>query len=111
MLSISDAALREGCDRARDLFHLSRLQGPGAAAATFTAVFEGLGIDAEMRAELERTVSDLVPLDGVPALEAAAAASMLNGVLVGLLLADSALPREELDLPVTRRDERPSGGG
>jgi hypothetical protein len=35
-------------------------------------------------------------------LEAAAMASMLSGVLVGLLIADSALPSDELDLPVTR---------
>ena len=32
--------------------------------------------------------------------EAAAAASMLGGVLVGLLFADSALPGDELGLPV-----------
>jgi hypothetical protein len=103
MLSISEEALREGCDRARDLFLLGRLRGPGAAAETFTAVFEALGVDGEMRAELERTVADLVPVEGVPALEAAAAASLLSGVLVGLLIADSALPSDELDLPVTRR--------
>jgi hypothetical protein len=29
---------------------------------------------------------------------------MLSGVLVGLLVADSALPGDELDLPVIRRD-------
>jgi hypothetical protein len=102
MLSISEEALREGCDRARDLFLLGRLRGRGAAAETFTAVFEALGVDGEMRAELERTVADLVPVEGVPALEAAAAASLLSGVLVGLLIADSALPSDELDLPVTR---------
>jgi hypothetical protein len=102
MLSISDDALREGCDRARDLLMLSRLQDPASAAETFTSVFEALGIDLEMRAGLERAIADLVPVDGLPALEAAAAASMLSGVLVGLLVADSALPSDELDLPVTR---------
>src|SRR4051794_39018358 len=101
MLSISGEALRDGCDRARDLFLLGRLQGPGAASETFTAVFEALGVDAEMRAELERAAADLVPVEGVPALEAAAAASILSGVLVGLLIADSALPRDELDPPGT----------
>jgi hypothetical protein len=43
-----------------------------------------------------------VPVEGVPALEAVAASSILSGVLVGLLIADSALPSDELDLPVTR---------
>jgi hypothetical protein len=107
MLSVSEEALREGCARARDLFLLGRLQGPGAAAETFTAVFEALGVDADMRAELERTAADLVPVEGVPAIEAAAAASILTGVLAGLLIADSALPTDELELPTARR----SGGG
>jgi hypothetical protein len=107
MLSISAEALRDGCDRARDLFLLTRLQAPGPAAETFTAVFDALGVDTEMRAELERAVADLVPVQGVPALEAAAAASILSGVLAGLLIADSALPSDELDLPVTRRGGRP----
>jgi hypothetical protein len=102
MLTISDDALREGCDRARDLFMLSRLQDPGSAAETFTSVFAALGLDVEMRAGLERAIAELVPVEGLPALEAAAAASMLSGVLVGLLVADSALPSDELDLPVTR---------
>ena len=110
MLSISDDALREGCERARDLFMLSRLQDPGSAAETFTSAFEALGIDLEMRVDLERALGDLVPLEGLPALEAAAKASMLSGVLVGLLVAASALPRDELDLPVVRRRDRPSGG-
>jgi hypothetical protein len=107
MLSISDEALRDGCDRARDLFLLARLQGPAPAAETVAAVFEALGIDADRRAALERTAADLVPVQGVPAIEAAAAASILTGVLAGLLIADSALPRDELDLPTARR----SGGG
>jgi hypothetical protein len=112
MLSVSEEALRDGCDRARDLFLLGRLQG-GAAAETFTAVFEALGVDADMRAELERTAADLVPVEGVPAIEAAAAASILTGVLAGLLIADSALPRDELDLPTARRSGggSPNGGG
>jgi hypothetical protein len=103
MLSISQEALREGCDRARDLFMLGRLQGPSAAAGTFTAVFEALGVDVEMRADLENAVADLIPVEGLPALEAAAAASMMCGVLVGLLIADSTLPSDELNLPIIRR--------
>lgn len=47
--------------------------------------------------------SAVVPVEGAPALEATVAASMLSGVLVGLLIADSALPSDELDLPVAGR--------
>ncbi len=36
----------------------------------------------------------------VPVLEATTLVSMLAGVLVGLLIADSALPAEQLDLPL-----------
>jgi hypothetical protein len=100
MLTISRSALREGCDRAADLFLLSRLQEPGASAETFSAVFEALGVDAEMREELERALVDLVPVKGLPSLEAAMANSMLGGVLVGWLIAASALPEDQLELPV-----------
>jgi protein-disulfide isomerase-like protein with CxxC motif len=99
MLRISRSALREGCDRAADLFLLSRLQEPGASAETFSAVFAALGLDAEMRRQLERALVDLVPVQGVPSLEAAMATSMLGGVLVGWLIAASALPEDELELP------------
>src|SRR4051794_25812369 len=102
MLSITDEALREGCERARDLFLLGRLQGPDAGRETMTAVFEALGLDDAMRGELERTAADILPVEGAPALEAVAAASVLSGVLVGLLVAASALPPDDLDLPVTR---------
>src|SRR3954447_2017352 len=105
MLNISHPALREGCDRARDLFLLTRLQGFGTGAQTMEAVFQALGVDGEMREDLERAVRDLVPVDGVPALEATMAASMMSGVLVGLLIADSALPADGLNLPVSRSGE------
>jgi hypothetical protein len=102
MLSITDESLREGCDRARDLFLLARLEGAGAGARTMATIFEALGVDVEMRAELERTAAEIVPVEGVPALEAVARASVVSGILVGLLIADSALPSDELDLPVRR---------
>jgi hypothetical protein len=102
MLSITDEALREGCERARDLFMLSRLQGPDAGSRTMSAVFEALGVDEEMRARIERTAADLLPVEGVPAVEAVATASLVSGVLVGLLIAESALPHDDLDLPVRR---------
>lgn len=80
---------------------LSRLQGFCAGAETMAAAFQALGVDGETRAELERAVRELVPVDGAPALEATVAASMSSGVLVGLLIADSALPADELNLPVS----------
>jgi hypothetical protein len=64
-----------------------------------------------MRAELERAAADLIPVDGLPALEAVAAASIVSGVLLGLLIADSALPGEELDMPVSRPGGGPPTGG
>jgi hypothetical protein len=102
MLSIFAEALLEGCERAQDLFLLNRLQGPTSAGETLAAVFDALGIDGEMRLHLERTVADLVPVTGVPVLERTVTASMLSGVLVGLLIADSALPTDDMDLPVAR---------
>jgi hypothetical protein len=101
VLNVSPQALREGCDRANDLFTLSRLQGIGAGGETLSAVMGSLGLDETMRADLEHAVVDLLPIKGVPSLEATAAAAMLSGVLVGLLIADSTLPPgDELDLPV-----------
>ena len=58
------------------------------------------GLDADMRKRLERALDELVPVKGAPVLEATAVTSMLAGVLVGLLIADSALPFEGLDVPV-----------
>lgn len=101
MIQVSSDALRDGCDRAHDLFLLNRLRGHEAAAAGFESVFDALGIDSAMRERLQSALADLVPIKGVPAVEAIAEASMLSGVLVGLLIADSATPATELDLPVT----------
>ena len=53
-----------------------------------------------MRERLQETLLDLVPVRGVPVIESTAVTSMLARVLVGLLIADSSLPDEELDLPV-----------
>lgn len=100
MIQISEDALREGCERAHDLFLLNRLRGQREAAASFDAVYRALGFDPEMREGLERALRELVPVKGAPILEATTVVSMLAGVLVGLLIADSAFPVEELDLPV-----------
>ena len=100
VIQISSDALRDGCERAHDLFLLNRLSGHEEAAASFEAVYHALGLDTEMREELQRALEDLVPLKGDPIIEATTVLSMLAGVLVGLLIADSAFPSEGLDLPV-----------
>jgi hypothetical protein len=102
MLQISHDALRIGCERAQDLFTLNRLRGAEGAASGLDATYGALGIDAAMRERLQRELTDLVPVKGVPMIEMTAAASMLAGVLVGLLIADSTLPGDELDIPVVR---------
>jgi hypothetical protein len=101
MLNVSAESLQDGCDRAHDLFRLNSMRGHGAAADSFDAVFEALGFDYSMRARLQDTLVELVPVKGDPMLEASTTMSMAAGVLIGLLVADSALPAEELDLPVT----------
>src|SRR3954468_9663517 len=101
MLSISPDTLREGCDRAHDLFTLNSMRRPEEAADSFDAVFEALGFDQGMRARLQDTLAELVPVKGDPMLEANTTMSMAAGVLIGLLIADSALPADELDLPLT----------
>lgn len=101
MLQISDDALREGCERARDLFLLNRLRELDEAGASFDAVYDALGVDIGMRSRLHAALVELMPVKGLPVLEATTAVSMMAGVLVGLLIADSALPDQELDIPVT----------
>jgi hypothetical protein len=100
VIQISREALREGCERANDLFLLNRLRDHDDAAAGFDAVYRARGIDADMRQELERALDALIPVKGAPLLEATAVTAMLAGVLVGLMIADSTLPVEGLDLPV-----------
>jgi hypothetical protein len=101
MLSISPESLREGCERVHDLFKLNSLRRPAEAADSFDAVFEALGFDERMRGRLQDTLMEIVPVRGDPLLEASTTMSMAAGVLIGLLIADSALPADELDLPVT----------
>jgi hypothetical protein len=101
VIQISNEALPEGRERAHDLFKLNRLRAQDEAAVSFDAVYRALGIDIEMRERLQGALHDLVPVQGLPTIEATAVASMLAGTLVGLLIADSEFPAEELDLPVT----------
>lgn len=79
---------------------LNRLRAHDDAAHGFDAVYRALGVDADMRDRLQHTLVDLVPVRGVPVIESTAVVSMLAGVLVGLLIADSSVPGDDLDLPV-----------
>jgi hypothetical protein len=101
MIKISPDALDEGCERAHDLFLLSRLRACDEAVAGFAAVYQAFGVDSEMRERLDQALAELVPMRGGPILEATTVGGMRMGVLLGLLIADSALPLEELDLPST----------
>lgn len=101
MLRISPDALDQGCERAHDLFLLNRLRNSDDAAAGFAAVYEALGVGCEMRERLERTLAELVPVKGVPVVESTSLSGMRMGVLVGLLIAASAQPLDEFDLPST----------
>lgn len=100
MIRIDPTALREGCERAHDLFLLNRLREHDEAVAAFESVYAAFGLDPSLREQLEAAVMELVPVRGIPELEAAAVMGMMAGVLVGLLIADSALPADELELPV-----------
>lgn len=60
--------------------------------------------DPAMRLRLQEQLSGLVPVKGDPMLEASTTMSMAAGVLIGLLIADSTLPADELDLPVVALD-------
>ncbi len=100
VIQISEDAPRHGCERAQDLFLLNRLRDHEEAAEGFDAVYRALGVDAQMRERLQDALRHLVPVRGVPVIESTAITSLLAGVLVGLLIADSSLPGEELDLPV-----------
>jgi hypothetical protein len=100
MIRIDPTALREGCERAHDLFLLNRLRDHDEAAAAFEAVYTAFGVDPSMREQLESAVMELVPVRGIPELEVAAVMGIMAGVLVGLLIADSALPADEFEIPV-----------
>jgi hypothetical protein len=100
VLQIPADALAEGCERAHDLFMLNRLRDPEAAAESFDSVFSALGIDSDMRQRLHDALVELIPVKGDPVFEASTVLSMMAGVLVGLLIADSATPADELELPV-----------
>jgi hypothetical protein len=52
------------------------------------------------RERLQDALLELVPVRGDALAQAALTGSMLAGVLVGLLIADSAIPSDELELPV-----------
>jgi len=102
MLTISDQALREGAERACDLFRLGRLSAPEDAATRAEGLWKAFGIGPDQLQELIRHLEDIVPISGVPEIEAPIAWGLAAGVLVGLHIADSATPLDAFgDLPLT----------
>ena len=97
MLKISQQEMREGAQRARDLFMLQRLRPTAEAEAGFDALWARFGIAAEERDELIDHLVELLPVSGVPEIEGPATWGLLAGVLVGLLIADSATPIDGFD--------------
>ena len=94
---ISEQEMRQGAQRARDLFMLQRLRSTSEAEAGFDALWERFGIAPEQRDELISHLVDLLPVSGVPEIEGPATWGLLAGVLVGLLIADSATPVDGFD--------------
>jgi hypothetical protein len=92
MFLVDDENLRLGLDRASDLFRLHRLSGFVDAEALEVAVFDNFGIDEERRGKLVQSLVDMLPVTGDPLAQGLMASSMCAGVLVGLLLAQAALP-------------------
>jgi len=101
MLNVSEQALREGAERACDLFRLGRLSSHDDAEAVVQRLWRAFGIGREQLQELDAYLSDIVPVAGVPEIEMPMAWGLAAGVLVGLLIADSATPLDAFgDLPI-----------
>jgi hypothetical protein len=92
MLRLDEETLRLGLERASDLFRLHRLSGFVAAEALEVAVFENFGVDEERRAKLVAALVEMLPVTGDAFAQGLMASSMCAGVLVGLLLAQAAVP-------------------
>ncbi len=101
MLKISEQALREGAERACDLFRLGRLRTPEGAEDVYQALWQAFGINEDQQQVLAAYLADLVPIQGLPDVEGPMRWGLAAGVLVGLLLADSAAPPDAIgDVPV-----------
>ena len=101
MLNIPEQALHEGAQRACDLFRLGRLRPQEDAERSFQALWRAFGVSPEQQEELVGYLMDIVPVTGAPEVEGPIAWGLVAGVLVGLLIADSATPLDALgDLPV-----------
>ncbi len=101
MLKISEQALREGAERACDLFRLGRLRTPAEADEVIQALWRAFGISEAQQQVLAAYLADMVPITGLPDVEGPMTWGLAAGVLVGLLVADSAAPLDGLgDVPV-----------
>lgn len=99
MLQIDDQTLREGLDRAEDLFKLQRLSALEDAEELPAAVFANFGIDEHRRDELTQSLVEMLPISGDPLAEGLMTSSMCAGVLIGLLLANAAMEADPDAVP------------
>lgn len=99
MLNIDDQTLREGLDRAADLFKLQRLSTHDDAEVLAASVYANFGLDEGRRLELIESLIDMLPISGDPLAEGLMASAMSAGVLVGLLIAHAGLGADPDALP------------
>lgn len=99
MLRVDDESLREGLDRATDLFKLHRLSAHEDAERLAAAVFANFGIDERRRLQLTTSLLQMLPISGDPLAEGLMASSMSSGVLVGMLIASAAMGTEPDAIP------------
>lgn len=92
MLFVDDENLRIGLERADDLFRLHRMSEFVDSQAIASAVFANFGVDDQKRYQLVEALVEMLPSTGDPLVQGLMASSMCAGVLVGLLIADAAVP-------------------
>ena len=103
MLKITPEALEEGVQRATDIFYLQGLRSRKDAAEEIENIWAAFGVNPEQRERLLLSALAIVPIEGDTEVEAHMLWGVLAGVLIGLIIADSATPLEELDIPTYRQ--------
>jgi hypothetical protein len=99
MLYIDDQTLREGLERAADLFKLQRLSSYHDAEHLAASVYANFGLDEGRRTELIKSLIEMLPISGDPVAEGLMASSMSAGVLIGLLIASAAMGSDPDAIP------------
>jgi hypothetical protein len=99
MLFVDRQTLRIGLERAHDLLRLHRLSGFADAELMASKAFANFGLADSERPLLADALVKMLPVTGNPLMESLMASSMGAGVLVGLLIADAALPTDAGPVP------------